>query len=79
MRYAVELRGSAPPLGNPDMRTFLLVVMLVPLSCMASGCVGTIIGATADAAIEVAKVPFKVGGAVIDVATGDDDDDDEKN
>ncbi|MEM7082448.1 MAG: NF038104 family lipoprotein [Pseudomonadota bacterium] len=48
-----------------------LVMMLIPVS----GCVGMVVGQTADAAIEVAKVPFKVGGAVIDVATGDDDDD----
>ena len=40
-----------------------------------SGCIGTIIGTTVDAAIEVAKVPFKVGGAVVDVVTGDDDND----
>lgn len=35
------------------------------------GCLGKIVGATADVAIEVVKVPFKVGGAIIDVATGD--------
>lgn len=38
-----------------------------------SGCVGQIVGATVDTAIEVAKVPFKVGGAVVDVVSGDDD------
>ena len=38
-----------------------------------SGCVGAIIGTTVDAAIEVAKIPFKVGGAIIDVAKGDKD------
>jgi hypothetical protein len=49
----------------------LLLVLLLP------GCIGTVIGVTTDAAIEVAKVPFKVGGAVIDVVAGDDDDDDD--
>ncbi len=49
----------------------LLLVLLLP------GCIGTLIGVTTDAAIEVAKVPFKVGGAVVDVVAGDDDDDDE--
>lgn len=51
-------------------RIFLVVSMLMGIS----GCVGTIVGTTVDVAIEAAKVPFKVGGAVVDVATGDDDD-----
>lgn len=38
-----------------------------------SGCLGTIVGTTVDVAVEAAKVPFKVGGAVVDVATGSDD------
>ena len=49
----------------------VLLVLMLP------GCIGTVIGVTTDAAIEVAKVPFKVGGAVVDVVTGDDDDDDD--
>lgn len=48
--------------------------LLLILCAGSSGCIGTAIGQTTSAAIEVAKVPFKVGGAVIDVATGDDDD-----
>jgi len=48
-------------------------VLLAFLFVQTSACVGTIIGATTDAAIEVAKVPFKVAGAVIDVATPDGD------
>jgi len=39
---------------------------------LLSGCVGTVIGTAVDVAVEVVKVPFKVGGAVIDVVTGDD-------
>jgi hypothetical protein len=35
--------------------------------------VGFIVGSAVDVAVEVAKVPFKVGGAIIDVATGDKD------
>ncbi len=37
----------------------------------------TIIGTAVDATIEVAKVPFKVGGAVIDVVSDDDEDDED--
>lgn len=51
-------------------RIIVLFILVFPLT----GCIGTVIGQTADAAIEVGKIPFKVGGAVIDVATGDDDD-----
>jgi len=49
-----------------------------------SGCVSTIVGAAVDTTIEVAKVPFKVAGAAVDVVTGDgkkdkDDDDEESD
>jgi len=37
--------------------------------------VGTIVGAAVDTSIEVAKVPFKVVGAAVDLAIPDDDDD----
>ena len=50
------------------MRVLLLGLFLV---ISLSGCVAQVIGATTDAAIEVAKVPFKVGGAVVDVVAGD--------
>lgn len=47
------------------------------LICLTiSGCVGTAIETATDAAIAVAKVPFKVVGAAADVVSGDDDDDD---
>ena len=42
---------------------------------LLSRCVGTIVGAAVDTTIEVAKVPFKVAGAAIDVVTPDNDDD----
>jgi hypothetical protein len=48
------------------------------LAFTLSGCVGTIIDTTTDAAIAVAKIPFKVGGAVIDTATGGSTDKDHK-
>lgn len=46
-----------------------LVLAVVPLT----GCVGQAIETTTDAVIAVGKVPFKVGGAVVDVVAGDDD------
>ena len=44
----------------------LLIAILCPF--FLSGC-STIVGAAIDTSIEVAKIPFKVGGAVIDMAT----------
>jgi len=39
-----------------------------------SGCLGTIVGTAADVAIEVVKVPFKAGAAVVDaVSSGDEE------
>jgi hypothetical protein len=40
-----------------------------------SSCVGLVVGAVVDTTIEVAKVPFKVAGAAVDVIVPDDDDD----
>lgn len=37
-----------------------------------TGCVGTVVGAVVDTAIEVAKIPVKVVGAAVDVVTEDD-------
>ncbi len=37
-------------------------------------CVGVVVGAAVDTTIEVAKVPFKVAGAAVDVVVPDDDD-----
>jgi len=40
-----------------------------------SSCVGFVVGAVVDTTIEVAKVPFKVAGAAVDVIVPDEDDD----
>jgi len=54
------------------MKKSKLSLLLVLCLCL-QGCLGTIVGQTVDVAIEVVKVPFKVGAAVIDVIDGDDD------
>ncbi|MBU0657008.1 MAG: hypothetical protein KJ914_17935 [Gammaproteobacteria bacterium] len=46
---------------------FFAITLLLTLQ----GCAGQLIATTADVAIETVKVPFKVGGAVVDVVTGD--------
>lgn len=58
------------------LRSFSKQLLLVLFaSIVLSACVGTIVGAAVDTTIEIAKVPFKVAGAAIDVATPDKDDD----
>lgn len=52
----------------------LRIATLLFMCTLLSACVGTVVGAVADTAIEVIKVPFKVGGAIIDVVTPDGDD-----
>lgn len=53
-------------------------ILLTLLVLNSTGCVGTVISLTTDAAIEVAKVPFKVGGAVVDVISSDEEDEEEE-
>jgi len=55
------------------MKRLLLISLALLINFNLSACVGTIVGTTVDVAVEAAKVPFKVGGAVVDVATGGDD------
>ena len=52
------------------MTRFFMITFLV---LSLQGCVGLVIDTAADATIAVAKIPFKVGGAVLDVALGDDE------
>ncbi len=56
------------------MRAFLLPVFIAVLCLPLQGClIGTVVGAAADVAIEVVKVPFKVAGAVVDVVSDSDE------
>ena len=48
-------------------------LIIIILAFCLNACVGLLISTATDAAIAVAKIPFKVGGAVVDVVTGDDD------
>jgi hypothetical protein len=52
--------------------------VLVTATCLLlSGCLGAVVGTAVDVTLEVAKVPFKVAGAVVDVVTPDDEDDED--
>lgn len=65
-----RLKRAKPRLFSIARSILLSILLLTSLS----GCVSTIIGTAVDVTIEVAKVPFKVGGAVVDVVSGNDDD-----
>ena len=55
------------------MKTLAVVVVLLMLQGCTAMVVGTAVGAVATVAVETVKVPFKVTGAVIDVASDDED------
>lgn len=50
---------------------WIKILSMLSLVFMLQGCISTIVGTVVDTAIEVVKVPFKVGGAIIDAASGD--------
>lgn len=52
-----------------------LAIVLCPF--LLAACVGTVIETATDAAIAVVKIPVKVGGAVVDVVTGDEEEEEE--
>jgi hypothetical protein len=59
------------------LKTLALVFSVLLLQGCTALVVGVVVGTAATLAIETAKVPFKVGGAVIDVVSDDEEDDDE--
>lgn len=59
-------------LARNTLRTLLCIALL-----LLTGCLGTVAGTAVDVTLEVAKVPFKVVGAAVDVATPEEDEDDE--
>ena len=48
------------------------LLTLILTSCM----MGAVVGTAVDTTLEVAKVPFKVAGAAIEIAASEDDEDD---
>ena len=60
------------------MKTLALVLSIFLLQGCTALVVGAVVGTAATVAIEAAKVPFKVGGAVIDVVSDDDEDEEDE-
>jgi len=52
------------------MKYFALTIIL--LLCLNACAVGTVVRTATNVAVEVIKVPIKVGGAVVDAVTKDD-------
>lgn len=68
--YSVPLRTRRFVRTRRFIRVGRLVSVL--LSCaLLSACISTVVGAVVDTSIEIVKIPFKVVGAVVDVATPD--------
>jgi len=55
----------------------MIKIMLLVIVVSLSGCIGTVIGTAVDITTEVIKVPFKVGGAIIDGVSDDDEEEKE--
>jgi hypothetical protein len=55
------------------MKKITLILLLAIMPFALSGCLGFIVGSAVDVGIAVAKVPFKVTKAAIDVITDDSD------
>ena len=60
-------------MNRVKVRVLITAVLMLNLSA----CLGTVVGAAVDVSLEVAKVPFKVAGAAIDVVTDDEDKDED--
>ena len=58
-----------------DLKILLAVFSLLLLQGCTAMVVGAVVGTVTTVAIEAVKVPFKVGGAVIDVVSDDEEDD----
>lgn len=54
------------------MKLFQKMILTLMIVMSTTACIGTVVGVVVDTTIEVVKIPFKVGAAVIDVATDDD-------
>ena len=59
-----------------DLKMLLVVFSLLLLQGCAAMVVGAVVGTATTLAVETAKVPFKVGAAVIDVVSDDEEADD---
>ena len=59
-----------------DLKILLVVFSLLLLQGCAAMVVGAVVGTATTLAVETVKVPFKVGAAVIDVASDDEEADD---
>lgn len=55
------------------MKRMLYSFALLPL--LLGGCVATAVSTAVDVTTEVIKVPFKVGGAVVDAVSSDEEGD----
>jgi uncharacterized lipoprotein YajG len=71
----VNMRNIQTMIGRVTVLKMMVVVFsLFLLQGCAAMVAGAVVGTAATVAIEVAKVPFKVGGAVIDVVSDDEED-----
>ena len=66
------------PYRSLNVKTIATLAVILMLQGCASLVVGTAVGTVTTVAVETAKVPFKVAGAAVDLATDDEDDTDQE-
>ena len=57
-----------------NLKILLVFFSLMLLQGCAAAVVGAVVGTATTVAVEVVKVPFKVGAAVVDVVSDDEED-----
>ena len=72
------MQNSASTYRKYLVRIIHRTVALMLLAVLQTGCLAAAVDTAVDTTIAVAKVPFKVVGAAVDVATPDDDDEDDE-
>lgn len=62
-------------LKKDSLKKMQKIFAVILLSLFQSGClIATAVEGVTDVTVAVVKAPIKVGGAVVDIATGDDED-----
>ena len=77
--FQIDMVNMQTPQTMIGKIIILKILALVFSIFLLQGCtalvVGAVVGTAATVAVEVVKVPFKVGGAVIDVVSDDEEED----
>ena len=72
-------KTERPAARTETLRLPVRVIAATLLLLLQTACVATVVNGAVDTTIAVAKVPFKVAGAAVDVVIPDGDDNDKED